>query len=208
MNPQLIPTFIQSLQGRKSTATAINPYENSYCRRNLTKYLETLCSFAHFSGHLFIGICPGEHGCAITGIPFTDETTLIDGGHPFLDAMGITPAGSARENAAQEVWRQARQQTRIAAFWNVFPFRKLPRNDKGDVSIYASERDEGRPYLLRVIEILAPHTLVAVGDIPKQVVPKVAKERGLNAELLGYPSGRGNLGEFRQGYYTLVSSAH
>lgn len=72
-----------------------NPYRNEVCRYNLKHYLDYL------SGRrvdiMLIGEAPGYRGCALTGIPFTDEVQLKLSENDF--ALGGGGVGT-REPAA------------------------------------------------------------------------------------------------------------
>jgi uracil-DNA glycosylase len=152
---------------------------------------------------LLVGIAPGEHGCALTGIPFTDEATLRTGGHPFLTTLGVSPSGNRREDAAQQVWKQAKLQQGIAAFWNVFPFH--PHNAGKNRDPNATERSEGMDYLQQVIDILEPHTIVPVGAIPKASTATLAERLGLQFQPLPYPKYAGTT-VFVEGYAALLAA--
>ena len=51
-----------------------NPYRDEVCKYNLLNYLQHLKS--NKVDIMLIGEAPGYRGCALTGIPFTDEIQL------------------------------------------------------------------------------------------------------------------------------------
>ena len=165
MNPARIPILLQQLEHAAPSPTVYNPYRSSPCRRNLTAYLEALCAYP-YSGHLLVGEAPGYRGCALTGIPFSSERILATHAHPFIVTLrpSLTVAGQSAEASATIVWHYLGRCAKLPAFWNVFPFhphrRGKPQSNRAPT---AAERRNGNSFVQLVLEILAPHTVIAVG---------------------------------------------
>lgn len=203
MNPQLISRLICDLASVPPSATVMNPYYRSSARcKNLGAYLSALCA-CPYSGHLFVGEAPGYRGCAVTGIPFTSERVLRSRSHRFLSALWplLSPVGDETEPTATIVWEQVRNCQTVPAFWNVFPFHPHPkdvpnRNRKPN----ASEKAAGRPFLDLIVQIFAPHTLVAVGKVAASVTTSAFPH--LKHVSLRHPANGGKAG-FVSGFAAL-----
>jgi uracil-DNA glycosylase len=202
MNPRLIPSLLIALAGVSSSSTVSNPYSTASRLSNLRAYLGALCAHP-YSGHLFVGEAPGYRGCAITGIPFTSERILCSGGHLFLDTIlpSLTLTGSVTERSATIVWRQFTGKSSIPAFWNAFPFHPHPVGvTSGNRRPTSIEITAGTPFLHTVVEILAPHTIVAIGGVAASVTATTFPK--LRHLTFPHPSYRGTAG-FISGCATL-----
>jgi uracil-DNA glycosylase len=202
MNPHLIPSLLTALAGVSSSSTVSNPYSTPSRLCNLRAYLEALCAHP-YSGHLFVGEAPGYRGCAITGIPFTSERILRSGGHLFLDTLlpSLTLTGSVTERSATIVWRQFTGKTSIPAFWNAFPFHPHPIGvTSGNRRPTSVEIISGASFLDTIVDILDPHTIVAIGGVAASVT--AARFPSLRHLTSPHPSYRGTAG-FISGCATL-----
>lgn len=171
MNPQHIPSLLSALAAVPSTDVVHNPYTAVGPLSNLEAYLAALCSHP-YSGHLFVGEAPGHRGCAITGVPFSSERVLRSGTHTFLATLlpSLHLAGNATERSATIVWNQFSGKRSLPAFWNAFPFHPHPAGVTNDNRRPThAEIAIGRSFLLTVVQILAPHTIVAVGRVATTV---------------------------------------
>ena len=205
----MIPSLLRSLSRHPASATVANPYTSPHLRDNLEAYLSALCAFP-YSGHLFVGEAPGHRGCARTGIPFTSERVLRSGSHPLLVALlpKLTVDGEMTENTATIVWERVSTRRNVPAFWNVFPFHPHACNDtSANRRPNAAEIAAGRVFSNLVIQILDPHTIVAVGEVAAAITPAAFPK--LKHAKLRHPS-FGGADEFRRGfdglYYSQMNS--
>ncbi len=172
MDPSLISRLIDNLQAVPSTVAVANPYNAHGCARNLAAYLEALVSLP-YSGHLLVGEALGYRGGAQTGIPFTSPRLLRNPPHPFLENLQseLVVPGDVAEPTATMVWSTLETSAIVPACWNVFPFHPhQPGLQPSNRTPKSSELAAGRPYLDLVVEILAPHTLIAVGRVAEKAL--------------------------------------
>ena len=194
MNPSLIPALLAALAGAPSSSVVSNPYCAPAQLNNLRAYLTALCAYP-YSGHLFVGEAPGHRGCAITGIPFSSERVLRSGSHSFLSMIlsSLTLSGSVTERSATIVWRQFGGRRSVPAFWNAFPFHPHPAGVTNDNRRpAATEIAAGTTFLHSVVQILAPHTVVAVGGVAASVTTSAFPH--LRHLTFPHPSYRGTAG--------------
>jgi uracil-DNA glycosylase len=166
MNSKLIPTLIHELKTAPALPNTNNPYAKPDCVNNLEVYVAQLCS-GPFSGHLLVGEAPGYKGCARTGIPFTSERVFSSSSHPFITVLRPSlkyPAGArCAESTATIVWEYLKAPV-VPAFWNTFPFHPhYAGNPHSNRAPTAPEIAFGKRYLDLVLQILCPHTIIAVG---------------------------------------------
>jgi uracil-DNA glycosylase len=191
MNPKLITPLLSKLQAVPSSNVVFNPYHAAGPRQNLHAYL--LALIAHpYSGHLFVGEAPGHRGGAITGIPFTSERVLRSGNHTLLKSLlpSLTIGGNVTERSATIVWKQFAHRRSLPAFWNAFPFHPHPvgiANENRKPT--KAEIESGASFLDAVVQILEPHTIVAVGAVAESVTTTAFP--GIRHRTFPHPSYRG-----------------
>ena len=99
-----------------------NPYRREACRYNLQNYLSHLMDCG--VDIMFIGEAPGYRGCALTGIPFTDEVQMKSPQNNY--ALGtwkrLDETGNTSERSASAMWSAIRKYHITPLMWNVFPF--------------------------------------------------------------------------------------
>jgi hypothetical protein len=154
----------------------------------LVAYLQALCDLP-YSGHLLVGEAPGHRGCALTGVPFTSQRILTVSEHPFI--VGIRPSldvtGDVTESTATMVWSHFAERPAVPAFWNVFPFHPHTVDDqKSNRKPTRAETEAGRPFLELILEILTPHTIIAVGNTAATTIGRVFPE--LELVIVPHPS--------------------
>ncbi len=158
-----IRRFVSALAEFPSTQTLRNPYRARHRRQNLETYLAALLAWP-YSGHLLVGEAPGERGCARTGIPFTDERLLRAGLHPFLRSLqsAVKVGGLTAESTAGIVWQHLHNCDHVPAFWNAVPFHPRAATQVNRAPT-AAELVVGQAYLRQLLDLLAPHSVIAVG---------------------------------------------
>jgi len=153
-----------------------------------------LCSFP-YSGHLLVGEAPGHKGCAMCGIPLTSQRILNESQHQFIKLLktSLTVNGNQTERTATIVWEQLEGKKDVPAFWNIFP---LHPHEPGLLNINRTpnimEVSLGLSYLDEVINILQPHTVVAIGEIAASTIEN--RYNGSRFVKISHPSKRGYAG--------------
>jgi len=163
--PDAISILLAILEQYPDSRAVANPYRHESQRRNLRAYLEALIRWP-CSGDLLVGEAPGYAGCALTGIPFTSEAVIQNSRHPFIHALRphLRIAGTQSEQTATIVWNYLSERPAMPVFWNIFPFHPhKPGRLRGNRTPRAAEAEFGREILDRVVEILGPKRLLAVG---------------------------------------------
>ena len=163
--PDPISNLLAVLEGYPNGHTAANPYGHELQRKNLRAYLEALIQWP-CSGDLLVGEAPGYAGCALTGIPFTSEAVIQKHLHPFICRLRphLRTAGTQSEQTATIIWNYLSERSAIPAFWNIFPCHPHPPgNPGGNRAPTAEEAQFGFGILNRVVEILAPKRILAIG---------------------------------------------
>ncbi|WP_151736721.1 uracil-DNA glycosylase [Paenibacillus tengchongensis] len=145
--------------------------ESNVKRLNLMHYFNLL--FWNKPEVLLIGEAPGKDGCAITGIPFTSERVIRQGGlkKHFPTAQFILD-GNQWERSAHFFWECVAGLHRPVVAWNVVPLH--PLNDNGDNR--TPEQDEiewGMTLLPLVIDLFPGIKVVSVGKNAKSACRKL-----------------------------------
>jgi len=131
----------------------------------------------------------------MTGIPFSSERVLRSGSHPFLAALfpSLTLNSNVTERSATIVWKQFAGRQSLPAFWNAVPFHPHPCGVTDDNRRpTSSEIAAGSFFLHTVVQILTPHTIVAVGRVAAAVTASAFPH--LQHLALPHPSFRGTAG--------------
>jgi uracil-DNA glycosylase len=176
MSARRVRDFVDSLAAVPSTAVLRNPYRLERCRENLTAYLRAMLDRPG-RRYLLVGEAPGWRGCAITGIPFTDERMLKSGTHPFLVTIRplIKLDGRMKEATAHIVWSYLNQCDELPAFWNAVPFHPCLPDERNRAPTNA-EIELGLPFLKAVHSILDPDLTIAVGKRADAALEKAGVE--------------------------------
>jgi hypothetical protein len=174
MNPDQISLLLHNLQAVPSTDRVANPYQSPDCAGNLAAYLEALVAHP-YSGHLLVGEAFGYRGGALTGIPFTSPRILRTPPHTFLKDLRarLVVSRDISEPTATMVWSYLQTCPTVPACWNVFPFH--PHQSRVQASNRvpnAGELEAGRPFLDTLLEILSPHTLIAIGKVAEKALQR------------------------------------
>ena len=101
-------------------------------------------------------------------IPFTSERVLKISTHPFVEELRprLHVSGNQTEGSATIVWDYLDECDTLPAMWNILPFH--PHQEKNRRSNRTPGRQEvviGREYLERMLEILTPDCIIAVGAV-------------------------------------------
>jgi uracil-DNA glycosylase len=188
------------LSEKPGSPTVTNPYAEQNRLGNLEQYFRALISHP-YSGDLLVGEAPGHCGCARTGIPFTSESVILDGHHPFLAQLRprLICHGRQSESTAECVWAclHASPTLTLPAFWNAFPLHPhAPGDPSTNRKPNASELAYGATVLAVVLHLLAPSRVFAVGRVAEQLLSR--NFPGLKSPYLRHPA-RGGHAEFAAG---------
>lgn len=147
-----------------------NPYRIEVCKYNLLHY------FQHLKNSkvdlMLIGEAPGYRGCALTGIPFTDEVQLKcpENNYALGDWMRLSKGGNTKERSASAVWPAIREHHIIPLMWNIFPFHPYEKGKyASNRTPTKSELNEGLKYIDALKNIFGIHDsqIFAVGKKAK-----------------------------------------
>lgn len=197
-----IKDLVTKLQNYQQLEMVTNPYSDSQLADNLIHYFELLLSFP-YSGHLLVGEAPGYKGCTQCGIPFTSQRVINERDHPFITQLRsmVKVDGNQTEITATKVWNQLNGKSSMPAFWNTFPFHPWVAGDQSqNRKPSKAEIEIGLSYLESVVEILSPHTIVAVGGVASEQLK--LRYPNLEYKQFSHPSMRGYSG-FVSGFSAL-----
>lgn len=169
-----IEEFVENISAVSDEQRLItNPFRDRRRKDHLLQYLWHL----ERSGVdvMLVGEAPGYRGCALTGIPFTDEVQLklpenfyALGGWKRSDGIGNTS-----ERSASAVWPVLREYHIIPLMWNAFPFHPYKEGKKAsNRTPTQSELREGLRYLdaLRSIFAIKDSQIFALGKKAKEML--------------------------------------
>ena len=179
-----------------STDTLFNPYNgwdarydrpdaDQIRRENLRNYLG---SFPERPSVLVVGEAPGPWGCRFSGVPFTSEAQLCEGGLPFAGSQSSVRHPAHRESSATILWRAMLPYYPRFLLWNCVPLH--PHKPDVSLSIRTPDSAEVAFYsrLLRTMyEVLAPEIVVAVGRSAERALASV----GVSHRPVRHPSNGG-----------------
>ena len=169
-----IEKFIDRLSSVPAEGRSIhNPYGNEACRYNLLHYLRHLADTG--INVMLIGEATGCRGCALTGIPFTDEVQLKNSDNIY--ALGTWPRRSETKNTSERsssaVWSALRRHHMTALMWNIFPFHPYKEgNSNSNRTPTQMELQEGIQYVKALISIFTvdDSRIFAVGKKAKSAL--------------------------------------
>jgi uracil-DNA glycosylase len=126
---------------------------------------------AHFDcspSFLLVGEAPGYKGCHFSGVPFTSERQLLDGGVPRIECEGriTTRKRPWTEASATIVWETLHEpelHDRVV-MWNAFPWHPHEPGDRhSNRTPTQTELEAGAPILKAVIDHFVGVPVIAVG---------------------------------------------
>lgn len=158
---------------------------------------------------IFIGEAPGHNGCFITGVPFTDENTIVN--NPFF--IGIkeilldkTPQS---EKTASIIWERLSNIPKedYPLMWNIYPFHPSNVDSSHYLSTERNNRKpNGRECLLgkQVLENLLNcfniQEYYAIGCRARDTL----KSKYVNIEYIRHPS-FGGINSFRERFNSIYN---
>lgn len=181
-----------------------NPWMNLACLMRLQEHFDCNAEF------LLIGEAPGYQGCRWTGVPFTSERLVLDGGIPRVTCGDRTISGRDRpysEPSATVVWG-CLHKLGIAdrtVMWNAFAWHPhKPGNPESNRAPTRSELQAGADVLHSVLQHFNYARYVAVGQVAK----KALETAGVSVfATVRHPS-MGGATLFREQMRALVAQSH
>ena len=158
---------------------------------------------------LFVGEAPGRLGCYLTGVPFTDEYTMVH--NPFFSnrtclvqklmslGQGVKPQS---ESTARVVWERLDKIPKdcLPLMWNIYPFHPstvestyFSSDDRPNRKPTSVECEFGKRVLSILLDCFNINEIYAIGRIPEIVL----KNEYSGIKYIRHPS-RGGANEFRK----------
>ena len=191
-----INQFIKNLSNVEDNERLTNQYKNPVIANNLAVYLSYMKK--NPPKYLFVGEAAGHLGCALSGIPFTDEYRLTIAGKngcpPLLSSdYAIISDEPHKENSATLIWSVFSELSFYPILWNIVPFH--PHNENDQNSNRTPTPSEVRKYSRFVEDILnlfpaidRENGVFAVGKKPEARLI----DMGENVSYIRHPSHGGN----------------
>ena len=178
-------------------------------RKNLLYYLEMIKEIN--PTHLFVGEAPGRYGCYLTGIPFTDEHTLVH--NPLFQSLDClvkalmeldSSIKPQREGTATTIWSclTLLPHSSLPLMWNIYPFHPSSRpanylsaNDRNNRRPSPKELKLGLSVLKELLQYFNIDTIIAIGRVSE----KVLKKEFPNISYIRHPA-HGGTAKFKAGF--------
>ncbi len=137
-------------------------------RENLHNYLASITEWPRY---LALGEAPGWRGCRFSGVPFTNEAQLVTGALPFSGSQTSLRASPYCEASATIFWRVMRPYHPRFLVWNCVPFHCHKSGEPlSNRSPTMAEIDDLTPLLARLISLLAPEQVIAIGKSARRAL--------------------------------------
>lgn len=140
-------------------------------KRNLLMYLKTMEELNPTK--ILIGEAPGTHGCAKTGIPFTDEIALIT--ESFFEGKDYHNFGLDKERSSAVIWNILRNKQEMPLMWNIYPFHPFAATTDRNRTPSATEIAFGRDILMELLFLFKIKDFYCIGKTSynalKDVIP-------------------------------------
>jgi len=182
--------------------TTVNPYRSDHQvvtldqpdaavarRTNLYEYLQSRTR----PRLMLVGEAPGYRGCRFSGIAFTSERSLPIGRWSSLHPSGWREASATIVHGALADTRLEEQ----TVLWNAVPHHPAGPHSLSNRTPTRQELVVGLEWLERLVAILQPQLIVAIGRSAKSLLPE--------AVMLRHPA-NGGASLFRQGLAELAQT--
>lgn len=178
-------------------------------RKNLLYFLEMIKEIN--PTHLLVGEAPGRYGCYLTGIPFTDEHTLVH--NPLFQSLDClvkalmeldSSIKPQREGSATTIWSclSLLPHSILPLLWNIYPFHPSSRpanylsaNDRNNRRPSPKELKLGLSVLKELLQYFNIETIIAIGRVSE----KVLKKEFPNISYIRHPA-HGGTAKFKAGF--------
>ena len=178
-------------------------------RGNLLYYLKLMQEMN--PARLFVGEAPGRLGCYLTGVPFTDEYTMVN--NPFFrnryclikELMSCdNDVRPQSESTARVVWGCLDKIPKecIPLMWNIYPFhpsdvedKYFSIDDRPNRKPNRLECEMGKQVLMMLLDCFDIKEIYAIGRTSETIL----KNEYSCIKYIRHPS-RGGANEFRKGF--------
>jgi len=171
-----IDTFISRLSNVPKNNGTTNLYfgnsrDSEIRKNNLKVYLTKMKAIN--PRFLILGEAPGYKGCRLSGIAFTSEKVLFE--NPFFKNESIQfineQAKLESEISATIVWSELSQHNEKPLIWNIFPCHPHSAdNIQTNRTPTPTELEEGKSFLLELLEIFEIQKILALGRKPESQI--------------------------------------
>lgn len=196
-----IGKFIETLQKEPCSYTIHNPYKNDILANNLGIYLRRMSELK--PSIMLVGEAPGHRGCALTGIPFTDEKHMMSNnangilGEQFGYRCISNTGSHMKENSATVIWdmlNKIESNDKIPILWNIFPFHPHENNDtSSNRAPTQDETDLGTGFLRALLDIFPSiQRIYAIGRIAEGKLLRCGFISERDRSYIRHPSHGGN----------------
>lgn len=173
--------FVREL-GRARIGRTVNPYAREHevadldlpgAARVRTCNLLTYLATRREAELLLVGEAPGYRGCRFSGIPFTSERSLpIDRRSSRRSDGWQEPSATIVHGILREVGLEE-----ATVLWNALPLHPTGGEPLSNRPPTAAELRAGSAWLRRLIELLRPRRVLAVGRSAAAILPGILSLR-------------------------------
>ena len=199
----MLRTFVSDLATSSQIPGFQNPYHASHAAHNLFQFLSLHDPSS--AAPLLVGEAPGYRGAALSGVPLTSLSVLLEWpddpwgafGHEGYRAPATAKPPYQREATATMVWRVLREELSaepLPLTWNAVPFHPLGSSSESNRPVRQREVQVGTQWIERLLGLFPRSRPLAVGRTASAALTAI----GVEHEPIRHPS-RGGLKDFRAG---------
>lgn len=199
----LLRTFVSDLAASSQIPGFRNPYHASHAAHNLFQFLSLHDPLSE--APLLVGEAPGHRGAALSGVPLTSLSVLLEWrddpwgafGHDGYRAPATTSPPYQREATATMVWRVLREELSsepLPLTWNAVPFHPPGPSPDSNRPVRQREVRVGAQWIERLLRLFPRSRPLAVGRTASMALTSI----GVHHVPIRHPS-RGGLTDFRAG---------
>ena len=199
----LLRTFVSDLAASRQIPGFQNPYHASHAAHNLFRFLSLHDPSSE--APLLVGEAPGYRGAALSGVPLTSLSVLLEWrddpwgafGHEGYIAPATIKPPYQREATATMVWRVLREELSsepLPLTWNAVPFHPLGPSPVSNRPVRQREVGVGAQWIERLLGLFPQSRPLAVGRTASTALGSI----GVEHAPIRHPS-RGGLKDFRTG---------
>ena len=202
----LLRTFVSDLAASSQIPGFQNPYRASHAAHNLFQFLSLHDPSSE--APLLVGEAPGYRGAALSGVPFTSLSVLLEWrddpwgafGHEGYRAPATAKPPHQREATATMVWRVLGEELPsepLPLTWNAVPFHPLGSSPDSNRPVRQREVRVGAQWIERFLSLFPRSRPLAVGRTASMALASI----GVQHVPIRHPS-RGGLRDFQTGIAT------
>ena len=199
----LLRTFVSDLAASSQIPGFRNPYHAPHAAHNLFQFLTLHDPLSE--APLLVGEAPGYRGAALSGVPLTSLSVLLEWrddpwcafGQEGYRAPATAKPPYQREATATMVWRVLGQELSsepLPLTWNAVPFHPLGPSSDSNRPVRPHEVRVGAQWIERLLVLFPRSRPLAVGRTASMALASI----GVQHVPIRHPS-RGGLGDFQTG---------